>query len=330
MGDDIQGRRLRSRRELMAGGEWDRSIARSVRNGDLGRVVRGWYVSGPTPSEDQAVRDRIAAMLQRAPTLTGSHESAIVVHGLPLVYSRDRRVHLTRDATSGARRDTGRVVHARTLAEHDVVEVDGLRVTSIARTLVDLACASPDGRTVVAAADAALCSRRVRPEEVATALAAAGFRTGIARARMLLAFADGRAESPGESVLRWLLAEAGLPGPELQVEIFSPDGRFLARVDFVYLECGVVIEFDGRTKYHQLVRPGEDVTTVVLREKAREDALREAGLAVIRIVWADFADPRGLVERIQRARERGRASVAAGLVTARCRTTPRLGLTPAG
>ena len=70
-------------------------------------------------------------------------------------------------------------------------------------------------------------------------------------------------------------------------------------------------------KYQALLRPGEDATRAVVREKEREDKLREAGLLVIRVVWADFADPEGLARRMREAMTRGRRAVKAGLVTAR-------------
>src|SRR6478752_1828418 len=115
------------RRHTRCSRDWSSDVCSSdlVRAGQLSRVVHGWYKTGPASTGDQAIRDRIAAMLHRAPKLTASNESAIVIHGLPLVYSRDTNVQLTRNAVTGARREKGRVVHARPLAEHEVVEIDG-------------------------------------------------------------------------------------------------------------------------------------------------------------------------------------------------------------
>ncbi len=310
------------RRDILVTGSVDRDIRRSERNGELERITRGWYRTGPPVGKLQDAVDRIVAMLRRAPSLVASHESAALLHRLPLVYALLDVVHLTRNARRGARRDPGRIIHARPIDPGDVQEIHGLPVTSIGRTLVDLGCTSPDPRTVIAAADAALQRRMLDPATLAAALAAAGHPSGIARARFLLRFADGRSESAGESVLRWLLAQAGLPDVELQVEVYSAAGIFLGRVDLAYPTAGVVVEFDGRVKYQALLRPGDDVTTVVLAEKAREDKLREAGLIVIRIVWADFADPTGLARRVREALTNGKRSVDAGLVTARLVTTP--------
>ena len=60
-----------------------------------------------------------------------------------------------------------------------------------------------------------------------------------------MGLADGRAESPLESLGRLALLEAGLPRPELQVDLYGPHG-FVARVDGWYEEAAVAIEFDGR------------------------------------------------------------------------------------
>src|SRR6478735_5237839 len=277
------------RPHLLRSGHDDEDIRGQVRNGDLARITRGWYRTAPPADEQQDVIDRVIAHLMRAPGLVASHESAAVMHQLPLVFAKLTPIHLTCNSVTGGRRNRERVVHSSPLGASDVTRIAGHRVTSIARTLVDLGCASPDPRTVIAAADAALERKLVEPAAVGVALTAVGHRAGIARARFLLRFADGRSESAGESILRWLFAQVGLPEPAVQVEVRSARGTFLGRVDFAYPECGLVIEFDGYVKYQALLRPGEDVTRAVVREKEREDKRREAGLLVIRVVWADFA-----------------------------------------
>jgi very-short-patch-repair endonuclease len=56
---------------------------------------------------------------------------------------------------------------------------------------------------------------------------------------------DGGAESPQETVARLALIDAGLPAPQTQFEIFGKYGEFIARVDMVYDDVKVAIEYDG-------------------------------------------------------------------------------------
>ena len=92
----------------------------------------------------------------------------------------------------------------------------------------------------------------------------------------------------------------GLPAPVPQYVVHDPSGDFVGRVDFGFPAYATVVEFDGRVKYR------EDAVGTVVREKAREDALREAGYEVVRISWSDLDDPRATALRIVRALRRGR------------------------
>jgi hypothetical protein len=142
------------------------------------------------------------------------------------------RVHVTRARRSGGR--CGRQVHVQTapLRPEDVDVVDGTPVTSVARTVADLA------RTVafepaVAVADAALNTVITEPDRLATlqaALSAAIARSagwpGSPDARRVLAFADGRSGSVGESRSRVVMHRAGLPRPVLQWEVVGGAGQW--------------------------------------------------------------------------------------------------------
>ena len=94
----------------------------------------------------------------------------------------------------------------------------------------------------------------------------------------------------------------GLPRPEPQHKVYDKNGRLFARLDFAWPAHKVWLEFDGRIKYQQLLKEGDDVTTVVLREKKREETIaRLTGWQCIRITWADLYKPR---------HGRGRPSIA--------------------
>lgn len=115
---------------------------------------------------------------------------------------------------------------------------------------------------------------------------------GVRRAREILALADGRAESPGESVSRWRWVKADFRDVVVQPVIRLPDGR-TRRADLAIEQVRCLFEFDGRVKYDDpAMRAGRTAEQVVFDEKIREDELRAAtGWRVIRAVDADVATP---------------------------------------
>jgi hypothetical protein len=91
---------------------------------------------------------------------------------------------------------------------------------------------------------------------------------------------------------------AGLPRPELQVEVYGAAG-FVGRLDAWFEQPAVALEFDGRVKYLEPYR-GRSPAQVLWDEKCREDALRELGIRVLRIT-AEQLDrgPGALEERLR-------------------------------
>ncbi len=291
---------VRLARDLVLSGYAYAELGRLVRRGELEHLRRGAYAS-PEPGLDPDARHR---RLVRAtlPLIGGgvvSHRSAAVLHGLPLPADSTSLVDVTRpDATSGRRRGHVHRYAAPLLAE-EVVTLDGVAVTDLARTVVDL------GRTLpfpdaVAAADAALHGG-LDPGALAAAVDRAGGRPGVAEARRVVAFADGRSESVGESHSRVLLQRLGLPAPTLQLEVRDGHGRLVARCDFGWEEYRTVGEFDGRIKYGRLLRPGQRPEDVVWAEKRREDAVCDEDWQMVRWCWADLRPGTVLGERLRRA-----------------------------
>jgi hypothetical protein len=142
----------------------------------------------------------------------------------------------------------------------------------------------------VVAMDAALHDGLVTRAALRTAVLAATHWVGIGSAGRAADLSDGRAESPLETRGRLALVAAGLPRPELQVELHGPRG-FVARVDGWFDEAAVALEFDGRVKYLD-PRGGRDPAQVLWREKRREDAVRELGVRFIRVAQEDLAPGR--------------------------------------
>lgn len=277
---------LHLRSELLGHGFSDDELRTLRRHGALHHVRRGAYVHGPPPDDvvDAHVLRIRAAQEYLSDQVVVSHVSAAVLHRLPIWGLSLDRVDVTRPGRCrGGRR--GRLVHVRTntLDPAETVEIDGIRRTSLERTVVDLGRAVPFTQAVVIA-DAAH-AREAWDRELAWGVLAQMRRwPGAPRARRVLEFADGLSESVGESRSRVLMAIAGLPTPVLQWRVSGTPHR----CDFAWPEAGVVGEFDGRVKYGRLLRPGQEPGDVVFQEKIREDEIRATDRTVVRWTWADL------------------------------------------
>lgn len=287
--EPILAQLVRSREDLILNGWTDRRIAAAVRGGMLFHIRRGWYIDADERSglwpEEQHRAHVIAVARDGRGGAVASHTSAAVLWRLPLYRIRCARVHLT---TGPVRRissapDVAR--HANPIDAEDVVDIDGIRCTSLARTVFDLIGTLPL-EAAVALADAAERQMALRLREWDVE-AVASWRCGLSRrfgeargmrgirqARWVFAFTDGRAESPGESVSRLQLRRLGYAPPALQVPIVGPDGSTYY-VDFGMTDVGSFGEFDGKGKYlDEAMRSGRSIEQVIYDEKRREDWIR--------------------------------------------------------
>jgi hypothetical protein len=90
-----------------------------------------------------------------------------------------------------------------------------------------------------------------------------------------------------------------VPDPVPQVEVLTPDGEFLARVDALWPEHGVVGEADGLGKYLISGTTQEAVTGTVAAEVSRQKRLEHHGLAVVRWTTAEAVSGQALHGRLQ-------------------------------
>ncbi|MEQ7124566.1 type IV toxin-antitoxin system AbiEi family antitoxin domain-containing protein [Actinopolymorpha sp. B11F2] len=305
-----------TRPQALAAGVSDREIQRLVSSGEWHRIRRGVYIDAHTyetmsPNRRHLVEVRSALLRVDGPAVA-SHWSAGVVHDLDMAEADLSLVHLTRPELRSARIEAGVCHHRGALEARTVCAAGGVAVTSVARTVLDLARLSSFDAGVVVA-DCGL-RRGVNRSELVTELLACRDWAGSRTASRVVAFADGRSESPGESLARVAFDELRLPTPELQAVFRTRDGSVVARTDFLFREYGTVAEFDGRRKYYRDLGNDADPGEVVWREKLREDALREHfGLEVVRLTWADLAPERRtqLAKRIRSAFSRASASTRA-------------------
>lgn len=208
-------------------------IRRMCSSGQWQRLRRGIYIAAGdlTRADSNGHRHQLeylAVLLAvDRPMAAISHRSAARLWGFPLRQQPGDVVTLT-DPAHG--RD-GRGFHI-TRAPLEPREVTGrgpFRLTTAARTLVDLARDEPLEDSVVAM-DAALLTRRVSEEELRRAAERAARWRGSRRAFRAMSLADGRSESPLETRGRLRIIGAGLPAPQLQVEIRA-GGRLVGVVD---------------------------------------------------------------------------------------------------
>lgn len=131
------------------------------------------------------------------------------------------------------------------LPAHDLVEVEGLVVTTPVRTTCDM-LRSLWRPHAMAAADAMAHAGLVSRGEVTTYISRLKRYPGIVQARALAPLIDPLSESAGESWQRLRLVDAGFPVPLSQFEVFDRFGQPVARLDHAYDGLRVGIEYDGR------------------------------------------------------------------------------------
>ena len=282
-------RLVRTRDDLITTGCSERDIRARVALGDLHRVRRGRYVEAARWDDLWNEGRHLLQVLavhenSDAPGPVFWGPSAAVLHRLPLCRLAPTNVHTVILGERHGRSRAWVVWHNVDITEEDIVEVDGIRCTSLDRTVLDLVCSTPSA-TGLAAADAALRRESVNGHEHDAATAAGwharlGRRAesisvrGIRKARDLIAFADGRAQLPGESVSRLHLRELGFRDVMLQTHVVGPEGEDYW-LDFGFRRSRVFGEFDGKTKYvDPTMRGGRTLDEILLAEKRREDAVR--------------------------------------------------------
>jgi hypothetical protein len=245
--------------------------------------------------------DVAATMATRTHGGIASHHSAAQLHGLRLLNQPpDGTVTLTvpsRSRPGRYRQDAGVICHAAEVPGQQVTKRYGVPVTTAARTVVDIARTAAFMEGVVVA-DAALYERHASDSELRRVLRDCERWPGTSRARQVIDFADGLAESVLESCARVFFHEQGLPPPELQVHITGRDRTMIARVDFFWRRYGVIAETDGLLKYDSGER--------AIAERRRDRLLQEAGFEVVHVTWQElFGDPGRVAGRIREAFRRG-------------------------
>lgn len=271
--------------------------------GVLNKLWRNAYavpVTDPGPDRRSDVRTRLsAAELSLRRPVTACLHSAAELYGSDI--RGDRRTHVLAAVDSPSRLD-GLVLHRPHLVRTNGV-VDGRSVTDLAETTVRIAALERNPAKALAVLDAALhrtCVDRPRLTAVAGELPIRGIR----QVRELISLADARSESPGESWLRWVCLESGLPRPTPQIWVTTAQGRRY-RIDLGWPDLRVGCEYDG-LQFHT----GE----ALFDDRERNNELQRAGWLMLgvtsRMIWThrehlvaqirSMVDSRGAKTRIER------------------------------
>lgn len=285
-----------STREALALGLAKTTLNRRINDGVFVRVAPGVLaLPGTATRPDLAMR---AAM--RTLSAVVSHESAARIHGLDPIPESKPSVTVSH---RGTHRFPGVVVHQSTdLLDEHVEEVDGLRVTTPVRTLVDLSKVLGQNR-LESVAENALVSGKVDIDELLDLVTALSRRGKVGMKRMHRVLDDrltgtALSESELERSLVALIRNAGLPKPVQQYR-----ARWLkplnGRVDLAYPDYMIVVEADGR-RWHGLFDAFET-------DRLRDNAAQIAGWLVIRVTWRMIKDqPSAVIQTIKSAlRSRG-------------------------
>lgn len=279
------------RREAVALGVDDRTLTRGVRSRIWVRIRQGAYCHTPVwlnLSEEKRHLARAIAGHQLASGRTAlSHVSACVAWGAPTWKVPLDLVHLTRLDGGASRIEAGVRHHVGALTDADVVDRDGFVVTEPTRSTLDC-LGSLDVERGMVVGDWMFRQGLTDFEQCAALKLEHNHWPSTRVLEVVLRLLDGRAESPGESRLRYLCYVLGLPMPEPQFKIYD-GSRLVAVTDLGWPEHGVYGEHDGQVKYGRALRPGQDLQDVLFSEKRREDDVRRVtGGTMVRWTWSEL------------------------------------------
>ncbi|MDR6687462.1 hypothetical protein J2Y41_003027 [Arthrobacter sp. 1088] len=232
--------------------------------------------------------------------------SAARIWGVPLPGNRsgDWRIHLARRRGFSFPRRVNVAGHLLTLLPEEVVEYDGVRLTSPARTWLDLAALLPLEDLVVAGdhlvcshgpdfpvPKEALCSIEDLTEIVRRHPGMRGVRTARAALELIRVGAD----SAPETLMRLVLVNANLPEPTLNHVVRDALGRPVLWPDAAYREFKVSLQYDGQ--HHGSADQH-------LRDIERQERSLAHGWLEVRISKHDLQGDRpAVVHKVRRALE---------------------------
>jgi very-short-patch-repair endonuclease len=211
----------------------------------------------------------VAAVHACGPEALASHRAAGALHRL----ISSQRIEVT--ARRGRRPKREMTVHTtRGIRADERIRVDGIPVTSVARTLVDLADVLPEDRLAKAIQQAEIL--RTFDLEALERSATPGRR---GEHRLHRALANYRPEphllrSEAERRLKQLCTQHSLGEPQFNVQVHGREA------DAYWPEANLALEFDGAATHN--------TTAAFHADRRRDRALAAAGIQTIRVTWPDL------------------------------------------
>jgi hypothetical protein len=318
-----------ARSDCLAIGVSARVLERAANAGPLTRVAPGLYAIS-SAWEAQTAWERHLALARTAARVTPdaiiSHASAAALLHLPMPTNPPLRATMTLlDDRRTSKPDDWRLFH-RGSTPPDQLWIDrGVPYFVPARVVIDCLRDMAPG-DALAVLDAALGRGLVTAADLLAARRLQRRWPGISIADQLMGLADGRRESWLESSSAWVMASWDLPPGIPQVIVKDGRGRFVARVDGLWPELGVVGEADGRGKYLLNAKSGEAdeeaTASAVIEQSQRESRVRDLGLEVVRWDTPDLARPLVLRERFLGAVARARPDAVTAHFECSCCARP--------
>jgi len=262
-----------ARRQLRSAGVSLDVVNRRVQTGRLRVLHRGVYLVGPVVAPRTMEMAAILACGREAAVACWSAAGLWVI--VPAPPGRKAVEVLTEHAH---RRPGIRIHRVSVLRKDEVTRLDGIPITTPARTVFDLA-KTATVRELERALAEALALRLTTRRKIRRLLERYPRARGSRALRALLD--DGmpaRIRSEAEELFHTLVREAGLPLPRVNVRVAGFE------VDFFWPDERLVVEIDGAA-YHRSRLAFE-------RDRRRDGALLAAGFRVYRVTWRQLQEQR--------------------------------------
>jgi Transcriptional regulator, AbiEi antitoxin/Protein of unknown function (DUF559) len=251
------------------------AIAHRLRLGRLRRLHRGVYAVGHRALTPDGTR--MGAVLAGGERAVLARRSAAAMWGIRPC-ARTQHEIIVPPGRDGLRTVT---VYRTRLHPDEVTRVNGVAVTTVARTLLDLAALGLPRRHIERACDRAEELRIFDLGAVQAVLARAGSRAGTPVLRQVLGTYEIGAptNSELEAIFYGAVVAAGLPRPQRRMRMdFYP----CQEVDFLWPEHRLVVEVDGFAVH--------GTSQAFERDRRRDRRLVEHGYRVVGFTWRDVTD----------------------------------------